>query len=121
MITVELIQRKGQVAIVKYRDKKGLVQCVIIDGDYDKGDTFDVANKVIETATPYGIDWSVVYPNGLIISADDIQEALYGMNIYTLGDLRTNTNSVIAAINRILKLNNAKLVNHARNTLEGGN
>jgi hypothetical protein len=120
MNTVELIQRKGSVAIVKFRDKKGITQCGIIDGSLVKGSTFQVPNRVIDTATPYGVDWDVVYPDGLVISADDIQEALYGLGIYTLDDLRTNTNGVIAAINSILKLNNAKLVNHARSTLEAG-
>lgn len=120
MKTVELIEHRGNVAIIKFQDDYGVHQCCIIDGSLVKGKTFSVSNKVIETATPYGIDWGVVYPNGLVISADDIQETLYGAGIYTLNDLRRNTNGVIASINSILKLNNAKLINHARVTLEAG-
>ncbi len=120
MNTVELIERKGNVAIIKFQDMHGVPQCGIIDVNLVKGSTFEVADKVIKTATPYGIDWSVVYPNGLVISADDIQETLYGAGIYTLNDLRRNTNGVIASINSILKLNNAKLINHAKVTLEAG-
>ena len=120
MNTVELIERKGNVAIIKFQDMHGVPQCGIIDVNLVKGSTFEVADKVIKTATPYGIDWSVVYPNGLVISADDIQETLYGKGIYTLNDLRRNTNGVIAAINSILKLTNAKLINHARAILEAG-
>jgi hypothetical protein len=120
MKTVELIQQKGSVAIIKYEDDYGVKQCGIIDSNHVRGKTFDVANKVVETATPYGIDWDVVYPNGLVINASDIQEALYGLGIYTLDDIRKNTNGVISAINSILRMTNAKLMNHARTTLEVG-
>ena len=120
MKIVNLIEHKGGVAIIEYRDGDGVRQCGIIDGSLVKGKEFTVNDKVIKTATPYGIDWNVVYPNGLVISADDIQEALYGLGIYTLDDLRRNTNGVIAAINSILKLNNAKLINHARVILKAG-
>jgi len=120
MKTVELIERKGNVATVKFQDMHGVPQCGIIDGDLVTGKTFEVAHDVIKTATPYGIDWGIVYPNGLVISADDIQETLYGVGIYTLNDLRRNTNGVIAAMNSILKLSSAKLINHARIILEAG-
>ncbi len=120
MKIVELIEHKGSIAIIKFRDDNGVPQCGIIDGSLVKGKSFSVSDKVIKTATPYGIDWDVVYPNGLVISADDIQETLYGAGIYTLNDLRRNTNGVIASINSILKLNNAKLINHARAILEAG-
>lgn len=120
MKTVELIERRGNIAIIKFQDMHGMLQCGIIDGHLATGETFEVADKVIKTATPYGIDWDIVYPNGLVISAGDIQETLYGVGIYTLDDLRRNTNGVIAAITSILKLNSAKLINHARVTLEAG-
>ena len=120
MKTVELIKRKGSVAIVKFQDAKGVTQCGIIDVDLVKGKTFEVFNKVVETATPYGVDWSIVYPHGLVVEADAIQEALYGLGIYTIDDVRRNTNGVISAINSILRITNAKLLDHARKTLNVG-
>ena len=120
MNTVKLIKTQGNAAIVMWKDDDNMSQCGIIDAGLIKGKEFEVSNSVIRTATPYGIDWNVVYPNGLVISADDIQEALYGMNIITLDDLRKNTNGVIGAINSILRLNNRKLIDHARTTLEAG-
>lgn len=118
MKTVKLINIKGSIAIVQFRDNDGILQCGIIDAQLVKGKEFEVSNTVIRTATPFGIDWSVVYPDGIVISSADLQEALYGMNIITLDDLRKNTVGVIAAINSLLKLSSGKLLNHARQALE---
>lgn len=120
MRTVKLIKQQGNSAVVMWKDDKGASQCGIIDASLVKGSEFEVYDTKLKTATPYGIDWTVVYPNGLVISAEDLQEALYGMNIITLDDVRRNTNGVIAAIGSILKLTNAKLLNHARITLKAG-
>lgn len=120
MKQVKLIEHKGNIAIVKYKDKDGVTQCGIIDGSLVSGKEFSVPNNVLDTATPYGIDWSIVYPSGLVIDANVIQEALYGLGIYTLNDVRKNANGVIAAINSVLRLTNAKLLKKARTTLESG-
>lgn len=120
MKTVKLIKQQGNSAIVMWKDKNYVSQCGIIDVGLVKGSEFEISDSKLKTATPYGIDWTVVYPNGLVISAEDLQEVLYGMNVITLDDLRRNTNGVIAAIGSILKLTNSKLLNHARITLGVG-
>lgn len=122
IVNARLLKLQGHSAIIVYKQKHDY-HSVIIDKDSlpvtTVGARFDIDISKVEV-TPYGIDWSVVYPKGFVIDITDLQNVLYAVNVVDFYDLANNTPAVIAALNQFLVINSARLLRDARNVLEGG-
>ena len=116
----KLVKIRGRAAIVKYKDAQNVSQCIIIDSaSLPGGKEFELDSTIIDTATPYGIDWSIVYPAGFVVTSADLQEALYEIGIYTLEDVLRGTPQVMEALRNLIRLNSAKLIKGAKHVLGG--
>ena len=120
---VTFVRKFGNASVVLYRDKYNVQQACIVDTKYVKStkpwSKFEIHSKAIKESTPYGIDWSVVYPDGLVLYPDLIQEAFYKKGIITISDLTRNTNDVISVINSLTRMNCTMLINNVRTVLGG--
>lgn len=122
-LSVQLIRRYRASSVVIHKDKTGLLNAYIIDSKdvttIKPGVEFTVSKEVIDKATPFGIDWEVIYPDGIKISARQMQNIMYTHGIYTLDDVIRNTPMLIQSINNILKLNSANIIRDIRRAIGG--
>ena len=122
-ISVKLVRRYKASSVVVHKDKTGLLNAYIIDSDYissmKPGAEFTVPKEAIDKATPFGVDWEVIYPDGIMISAKEMQNIMYSNGIYTLDDVIKNTPMLIQSINNILKLNSANIISDIRKAIGG--
>lgn len=120
---VNVVNVRGVSAIVTYRDKDGVLQAAIVDSDdldsHRAGQEANITQKAMKQSTPYGIDWSLVFPDGIVIPSKDIQEVMYSQGIYTLEELIENTNKFIQAINGLARWSAAKLIRKVKEVLGG--
>ena len=48
------------------------------------------------------LDWSIIIPEGITISAQDIQSALYARGIFTIEDIEKNPNGFANAVSSVV-------------------
>jgi hypothetical protein len=103
----------------------GIIQAAIVDsvqlGKERIGREIEIDDKILETSTPYGVDWSVVFPDGLVIDPATIQGVLYNNGIISLQDVLSNTNAVVTAVNQLTRLTGARLIQNIRKVMEASN
>ena len=58
------------------------------------GTVVSISKNVLKEATPYGIDLSVAYPDGLCLNVLEIQEGLFSQGIFSLNDLKKNPSAI---------------------------
>jgi|WetSurSiteA1Bulk_404760.scaffolds.fasta_scaffold148930_1 hypothetical protein len=102
-VEVKVMYVKGESAIVMYSDSmEKMPQACIIDrqsiGQALPGATVYIAGDAIARSTPYGLDWSVFFPDGLVISPQDIQKVMYSQGIISLDDLKTRASEIPSII-----------------------
>ena len=118
----KLIKKSGLSAIIMYRNNDGFLNAAIIDSkDLPTERTsieFEISDKILSTSTPYGVDWTVVFPDGIVIQPVDIQEVLYSNGIIAMIDIIHNTVAVISAINSLTRLTSARILKMIRETME---
>jgi hypothetical protein len=107
---------------VTYDDENGNIQAAIIDASQLRSDRvgkeIEIDDQALLTSTPYGIDWSVVFPDGIVIPSTDVQRVLYSNGIISLLDVLSNVNAVLNAVNSLTRLTSAKIVRYVRDTME---
>lgn len=106
LLQVRIVRIDKNVAAVTYRDKGGMLQGRIIDSEYVAGlragqKTF-ISEKVLESGTEYGFDWSVVIDE-VVLTPERFQQSLREHGIWTIEDLFTKQNEVIAAFLSLVK------------------
>jgi len=91
---VKVHKLSGKVAVVLYKDKHDVYQAVIIDRKdlvSERRDIFiEVSDDVMEKSTPYGIDWNIVFPDGIVIDPGTVQNYMYEHGVVAPEDLRSN-------------------------------
>jgi len=84
------------------------------------GSEIDISEKDILTGTEYGLDWDIVLPDGICVNSQEVQKALYAYGLFTLEDLKSHPNQVVAAVSSMLKVTAIELIKSAAQAL-GGN
>jgi len=109
----------GQVAVVRFRDNRGMLQGRIIPKDSVPGINI---NRVVyipigiledDSTTEYGFDWSVVLDE-LVLKPEDFQQALRDHGIWTVDDLLRNSREGVAAFLALAKSMYTNLIRKAR-------
>jgi hypothetical protein len=117
------LQVKGSSAVIKYRDRDGVIQAIVVDANeldsHRVGQESNITYKAVKDGTPFGIDWSIVYPNGIVIPSSDIQEVMYAQGIYTLEDLVINSVKLVQAVNSLARWTGAKIIHQVKEVLGG--
>jgi hypothetical protein len=101
MPEVKVLSVLGAAAAVRYEDKTLIISKHYIK-DTKSGGKVDVPLSAISTSTEYGIDWSIIIPEGITISAQDIQSALYARGIFTIEDIEKNPNGFANAVSSVV-------------------
>jgi hypothetical protein len=119
---VKLLKLQRNSAIISYLDEDKVFQAYIIDSKDLKtsrvGDEFEVEDNILSAATPYGVDWSVVFPNGLNLSAGDFQNVMYRRGIISLEDLKKNPSIIGQAIQELLNMSVSKIYHTVKIAME---
>src|SRR4030042_2984435 len=110
---MKIVSTNGNVSIVFVGDNPP--QAYIIDTQ-DLG-----AKKLPENAVSYGIDWSVVFPEGVTISSDVLQEAMYARGIISIDDLKAHSAEIHHVLNSILSMTSAKIYQQVKTVMEDYN
>lgn len=82
------------------------------------GEEFMLEDIVLSKATPYGIDWSVPFPEGICVSPGEFQNVMYRHGVISLEDLKSNTNAVVEALQEVLKLSTIRLYKAVKDSME---
>jgi hypothetical protein len=99
---VKVLSTSGQVAVIRHGDKTLLISKSYVQNT-KVGQKVMVPAHAISTGTEYGIDWSIIFPEGITISAEEIQSALYSYGIFTIEDIEKNPNGVVIAMSSLMK------------------
>jgi len=116
MIPVVIVRRSRNSSIITYVDDNGNAQACVIDSDLIRND--EIHEVDLKTSTPCGVDWSVVFPEGLTITAEDFQNYMYTHGIIMLEDLKRNPSSIGVAFQSILKIKSAEVYRRVKIALE---
>ena len=117
---VTLVKRKGMSSIVMYEDS-GTLQACIVDSSalsLTKDGGKYILKDAIASATPYGVDWNVILPDGMRISPNELQIALYERGIISIEDLKMNPSVINEVVNALLKKLAAKIYKLAKSGME---
>lgn len=94
----KILRMSGKSAVVVYKAPSDLMAACIVDYEdiagYKPGDAVYITDKTLSTSTPYGLDWSVFYPDGLTISPQTLQNVMYQNGIVTLQDLKNRASDI---------------------------
>lgn len=118
----KLLSQHGSSSLILYTDSDGVFQACIVDSEdvmtSRVGEEFTLEDTVLSTATPYGIDWSVPFPDGVTITPGDFQNVMYRHGVISLEDLKSNTNAVVDALQELLRLSSISLYKAVKNSME---
>lgn len=115
---VKVLSTSGQVAVIRHGDKTLLISKSYVQ-NVKAGQNTTVPAHAISTGTEYGIDWSVIFPEGITISPEEIQSALYSHGIFTVEDIEKNPNGVVIAMNSLMKKVSINLYKTVRTVIGG--
>lgn len=99
---VKVLSLSGQVAVIRHGDKTLLISKSYVQNT-KVGQNVLVPALAISTGTEYGIDWSVIFPEGITLTPEEIQSALYSHGIFTIEDIEKNPNGVVIAMNSLMR------------------
>lgn len=117
-IKVKVISLTGKSAVVRFDSRTYVVSRSYVTGSRP-GDNIDIDPEAIATGTEHGIDWSLIYPDGITLSPEELQSALYAQGIFTLEDIEHNPNGVVNAVGSITRKISAELYKTVHNILGG--
>jgi hypothetical protein len=107
-LQVKVISLSGKSAVVRFDSRTYVVSRSYVTGSRP-GDNIDIDPEAIATGTEHGIDWSLIYPDGITLSPEELQSALYAQGIFTIEDMERNPNGVASAIGAITRKTSANL------------
>ena len=117
--SVEFVRQFPKVSIVK----NSIGELKLIPSRYTEGkrigNDMEIPTDVLARGIEYGIDWNLVFPEGLTIGPEELKKCFYSQGIFTIEDLQKDPNIVLAAINSILKLTAVEIIKKAKDTLGG--
>ena len=117
-VKAKVISLVGKVAAVRIDNRSILVSRSYI-GHAKVGDKVEIPDKAVSTGTEYGIDWSLIVPEGIVISPEEIQSALASHSIFTLEDMKHNPNVFVAALNSLTRKKSAELFKAVQKVIGG--
>ena len=103
MITVKLVRIEGKSAIIIRGNDAFIVDADLLSSER-AGTMVGVSKDALKYATPYGIDWNVVFPDGLCVNVSKLQEILYAKGIISIEDLKHNPTVLVEALHQLLKI-----------------
>lgn len=108
-------------AVVKYTDKHGLLQAVVINVPPETrvGNVLEISDEGVRSGVEYGTDMSVVMKD-IVITPNQIQEALRGHNLWTIDDIANNPSVVVRAVLSVAKVLATDLISNTKKCIEGG-
>lgn len=99
-VEAKIMHVSGQSAIIMYDDPNAEISplaCVVDRADIGyalPGATVYISGEAIARSTAYGLDWSVFFPDGLTITAQDLQKVMCSRGILTLEDLKVRATEI---------------------------
>lgn len=117
-VKVKVISLVGKIASVRYGDKTFVISRSYVEGA-KVGQSLQVPIEAISTGTEHGIDWKVIIPDGIVISPEDVQNALYAQGIFTLEDIDKNPNGVASAVGSVVRKTAAELFKTVHKVIGG--
>ena len=123
-VEVRLVKIINNSAVVVYTGDDGNQQACIIDSDRlirKQGSLYIIDNTVLQEATPYGIDWSVVFESGLCINPMHFQDYMYDNNVISIDDLKKNPSMLGRALQASLNVASAELYKKTKIVMEDYN
>ncbi|MFA5035658.1 MAG: hypothetical protein WC479_00575 [Candidatus Izemoplasmatales bacterium] len=117
-LTVKIISLTGKIAVVRYDNKTYIVARDYVTGSRP-GMNVNILPEAISTGTEHGIDWKLIYPDGITISPEELQSALYAQGIFTIEDMERNPNGVASVIGAITRKTSANLYKTVHDIIGG--
>ena len=117
-LQVKVISLSGKSAVVRFDSRTYVISRNYVT-DSRLGDNIDIDPEAIATGTEHGIDWSLIYPDGITISSEELQSALYAQGIFTLEDIERNPNGVVNAVGSFIRKISAELYKTVHNMIGG--
>ena len=108
-VKVRVIRQRGQAALVEWVDSEGAHRATIPAGAIHKG---HVAKDELEYGIPYGVPWEELI--ALIATPTTIAAELRRRGIWTKGDLFSQPNVAVSAIQASYGFDLAALIKAAR-------
>ena len=115
---VKVISLVGKVAAIRFGDKTFIISRHYVK-DTKVGQLVLIPAAAISTGTEYGIDWKLIIPEGIVITSEEVQSALYGQGIFTIEDMERNPNGVASAIGAITRKTSANLYKTVHDIIGG--
>ncbi|MFA5036566.1 MAG: hypothetical protein WC479_05265 [Candidatus Izemoplasmatales bacterium] len=115
---VKIISITGKAAVVRIGDKTYIIARSYI-GNTKVGHKVLIPIEAISTGTEHGIDWSVIIPDGITITPEEIQSALYSQGIFTIEDVEHNPNGVVNAVGSLIRKTSANLYKKVHEIIGG--
>ena len=115
---VKLISLAGKVAGVRIGEKSYLIDRKYVQGSRI-GDKIDIPAAALSTSTEYGIDWSLIIPDGITISPAEIQTVLSSRGIFILEDVKHNANGFADALASLMRKKSAELYRTVQEVIGG--
>lgn len=95
---VKLVKSKQESAVIIVEGKRAFIIDLNLLPVQRVGETFEIEPAVLDTATPYGIDIDVIFPEGISVDMAEFQDRLFSYGIFSLDDLKKKP----SVINQIL-------------------
>lgn len=95
MIDVKIIKAKGQSALIEYQQNGKIKRSTVRVDDITDG---KISPYKLKLGIPYGVEWSKVI--SLQATADDLEQNLRRMGIWTREDALHNAQAVLGAIQK---------------------
>lgn len=123
-ISCRVLKRSGRSIAVAFRDSAGMWRAAIVsedavDGDVRIGNEVGVSDKCIADGVEYGIDFEILMPHPCTITAGNLQQAMREHGIWTAEDVLKRPREAVAAIQSLVTVSYADLVNRVLNLIGG--
>ena len=121
-MNARLLSLRGNSAVVVYETDDGLQACIVDAAllPSTRAGVIDLPENALATSTPYGIDWGVVYPDNIVITAQALQDELYALGLVSMSDLKHNPAAVTQVLLHLLQLTGINLYQNAKSVLDIG-
>lgn len=106
LVQVRVLRKKGNSAVVTYRDKDDKRRAVLLPGSFIgeiPGKDTEVEEEVLERGADYGLDWDVIFPDGIFVESSELGNMLFDRGVYTVEDLRDNPQAFQDAIQQLTR------------------
>jgi hypothetical protein len=117
-VEVKILSLVGKAATVRVADKTYIIAKSYVDNARVGSKTL-IPVEAISTGTEHGIDWSVIIPEGITITPEEIQSALYSQGIFTIEDVEHNPNGIVSAVGSLVRKTSANLYKKVHEIIGG--